>query len=60
MGNREKDINAQWNFIKGMITELMEKHIPKSKIKIDDKKPKCRLDSKMRDQEKTQGMAKVQ
>ena len=48
-GKREKDINAQWNFIKGMIKESMEKHIPKRKIKIGDKKPKCRLDSKMRD-----------
>ena len=49
LGNREKDINTQWNFIKGIIKESMEKHIPKRKIKIDDKKPKCRLDSKMKD-----------
>ena len=48
LGNREKDINTQWNFIKGKIKESMEKHILKRKIKIGDKKPKCRLDSKMR------------
>ena len=49
LGNREKDINAQWNFIKGMIKESMEKHIAKRKIKIGDKKTNCRLDSKIRD-----------
>ena len=40
LDNMETDINAQWNFIKGKIKESIEKHIPKRKIKINDKKTK--------------------
>ena len=33
-GNMEKDINAQWNFIKGKIKKSMVKHVPKGRIRL--------------------------